>query len=82
MIAYRCDQCQKFVEGYPANEGLLLQPNNPNPIEEMNVKATVYLRGFRGKPHEAYLSDTHLCPECFIKDLEAFIELYETSGIV
>ena len=70
MKAYKCEQCVEFKEGSPANRGLH-QYVDCNGLDSMTVSADVVL--------DTKQKGVDLCPECFIKDLIAFIEYWKAG---
>ena len=70
MRAYKCEQCNELVEGKPANRGLH-QYVSCYGLKSLTVKADVCTEG--------KCAEVDLCPECFIKDLCAFIAYWKAG---
>lgn len=74
MQGFKCDRCETFVEGIPANRGhheWLFARKDMN-INSMVVKARVILR-------EGSSINADLCDKCFIECLANFLVVYRDS---
>lgn len=70
MNAYKCEQCGELKEGKPANQGLH-QYVSCYGLNALTIRADVCT--------EMKYAGVDLCPECFIKDLIAFIEYWKAG---